>query len=337
VSGCILVLGMPRSGTTWIGKLFDSHPDTLYRHEPDSVSRLSLPLYPAKESAPDYVAELQQFLANLPGMRHPKVVGKQPLFPKTYLSSQALAAYRASVALAKAAGRTKGNFPCVYRPTASRCGRTRLVWKSIESSGRLGVMVDAFPEASFIHVIRHPAGCVASRLRGEAAGRFDDAKPSADDLWRFKVLLATPTGKRHGLTLADVERLSPEERLAWRWVLGHEKIFADIKGCKRVLTVRYEDVCANPVGLTHQMFAFTGLGWSPQTEAFVHASTETTGRPADTDYYSVFKPPRASADRWRSELGPDVIDRILAIFRRTDLSKLYAEDVPAAPQPEAAT
>ena len=33
----ILLLGSPRSGTTWLGKLFDSHPNTLYLHEPDSV------------------------------------------------------------------------------------------------------------------------------------------------------------------------------------------------------------------------------------------------------------------------------------------------------------
>src|SRR6185312_4530492 len=46
---CILIFGLPRSGTTWIGKLFDSHPDTLYRHEPDSVRRLSMPLFPEKE------------------------------------------------------------------------------------------------------------------------------------------------------------------------------------------------------------------------------------------------------------------------------------------------
>jgi Sulfotransferase family len=34
--GLILVLGAPRSGTTWLGKIFDSHPDVLYRHEPES-------------------------------------------------------------------------------------------------------------------------------------------------------------------------------------------------------------------------------------------------------------------------------------------------------------
>lgn len=337
MTGCILVFGMPRSGTTWVGKLFDSHPDTLYRHEPDSVRPLTLPLYPDRDSAPGYLAELHQFLASLPGMRHPKVVGKQPLFPKAYLSARAFAAYRASVTLAKAAGRIKRGFPGLYRPTASSYDRARLVWKSIESSGRLGVMVDALPTARFIHVIRHPAGCVASRLRGEAARRFDHAEAGAGELWWFKLLLATPTGRRHGLTLADAERFTPEERLAWRWVLAHEKIFADTADCERVLTVRYEDVCADPARMTRQMFDFTGLDWSPQTEKFVHASTETIERPTDTDYYSVFKPPQASAERWRSELAPDVIDRILAILRRSHLSKLYAEDArTAAAQPEAA-
>ena len=31
----ILILGAPRSGTTWLAEIIDSHPDVLYRHEPD--------------------------------------------------------------------------------------------------------------------------------------------------------------------------------------------------------------------------------------------------------------------------------------------------------------
>ena len=29
----IIILGYPRSGTTWFANLFNSHPDVVYRHE----------------------------------------------------------------------------------------------------------------------------------------------------------------------------------------------------------------------------------------------------------------------------------------------------------------
>lgn len=38
----ILILGSPRSGTTWLAAIFDSHEDILYRHEPDIVVRQPL-------------------------------------------------------------------------------------------------------------------------------------------------------------------------------------------------------------------------------------------------------------------------------------------------------
>ena len=318
----ILVFGMPRSGTTWIGKLFDSHPDTLYRHEPDSVQRLSVPLFPEKPDTPQYRDELQRFLVSLPFMRWSKVVGKRPLFPKSYQSPAALFAYRAGVTAAKAASRIKPDFPVLFRPTGNGRAEIRIVWKSIESPGRLGVCVEALPDCRAIHLLRHPCGYVASVLRGESARRFGDLIPSGEDLWLLRMLLATPTAKLHGLTLDDLKRLSPEERLAWRWVLTHEKILADIGNCERVLTLRYEDVCAEPAAGTRRMFEFAGLDWQAQTENFVRASTNA----ADTDYYSVYRHSPASADRWRSELMPQVVERIARILRASRLHEFYAED-----------
>ncbi|TAL90691.1 MAG: hypothetical protein EPN71_12945, partial [Rhodanobacter sp.] len=216
---CILVFGMPRSGTTWVGKLFDSHPDTLYRHEPDSVQRLSLPLYPEVQSAPQYRADLERFVASLPQLRHPKVVGKQPLFPKSYQSTAALCAYRVSVTLAKATSLVRRDFPCLYRPTAAGSGeRVRLVWKSIESSGRLGVCLEALPDTRAIHLMRHPCGYVASVLKGHATGRFGNQPPPADSVWQLKLLLATQTGETHRLVLDDLRQLTYEEQMAWYWV-----------------------------------------------------------------------------------------------------------------------
>lgn len=316
---CILIFGMPRSGTTWIGKLFDSHPDTLYRHEPDSIRKLDMPLFPEKEDAPRYREELEQFVASLARMRSPEVVGKQPLFPKRYQSPVGLAAYRTSVMAAKAASRVRRHFPSLCRPTAEGCAQARLVWKSIESQGRLGVCIRALPQAHAIHLMRHPCGYVASVLRGEANRRFSDATPAAEGLWVLKLLLATSSGKKHGVSLEDLARLTPEERLAWRWVLVQEKTLADIGECERVLRVKYEDVCADPAGMTRRMFAFAGLEFHPQTERFVQASTCA----AHQAYYSVFKNPRASADHWRSELSQPVIDRIMAIVRASALRDWY--------------
>lgn len=320
---CILLFGMPRSGTTWIGKLFDSHPDTLYRHEPDSVRMLGLPLFPEKRNASQYRQELERFVNSLPLIRHPKVVGKQPLFPKSYQSVTALLAYRASVAITKAAGSLRRNFPCLYRPSAAGCKQVHLVWKSIESSGRLGVCIEALPNARAIHLMRHPCGYVASVLRGQAAKRFGGPESAADDPWLLKLLLATPTGKARGFSLDDIERLTREERLAWCWVLSQEKILIDVEGCERVLTVRYEDVCSDPLGMTRQMFEFAGLDWQLQTETFVGASTHAT----NTDYYSVFKDSQASAEGWRSELTPEAIERILRILRTSTLQRFYNDDV----------
>jgi len=33
----LFIVGMTRGGNTWLGKIFDAHPDVLYRHEPDSI------------------------------------------------------------------------------------------------------------------------------------------------------------------------------------------------------------------------------------------------------------------------------------------------------------
>lgn len=327
MNGSILVFGMPRTGTTWVGKLFDSHPETLYRHEPDSVVRLSMPLFPEQQDAERYRSELKHFLASMPYLRSPKIVGKQPLFPKRYLSVGGLLAYRMSVAAAKAVGPLTRRFPTLYRPTARRYDRARLVWKSIESPGRLGVCIDVLPEVCAIHLMRHPCGYVASVLRGEAERRFGDLIPSGEDLWYLKLLLATSTAKIHGLTEEDIQRLKPEERLAWRWVLTHEKILADIEHSHRVLTLRYEDICTEPNRVTRKMFDFAGLTWHAQSERFVNTSSQTT----DTDYYSIFKHSRTSADRWRWELTSEVVARILGIVRRSRLYRYYDDSAEQQP------
>ena len=76
----ILAIGMPRSGTTWIGKILDSHPRTLYRHEPDTWRRLeTIPIFAAERASSEDRAIISEFMATLPTMQADRVCGKRPL------------------------------------------------------------------------------------------------------------------------------------------------------------------------------------------------------------------------------------------------------------------
>ena len=62
----LLLLGAPRSGTTWLGKIFDSHPDVLYRHEPDTLDRGGdLPKMVPVADIPAWSAEARAYLLRL--------------------------------------------------------------------------------------------------------------------------------------------------------------------------------------------------------------------------------------------------------------------------------
>src|SRR4026207_2139032 len=94
----ILLFGQPRSGTTWIGKIFDSHPNTLYRHEPDSGSTLkNLPLIASVADCHKHRSTVTHFVDRLALLNNPRSAGTLPIFPKSYLSSTGLLLRRFAV------------------------------------------------------------------------------------------------------------------------------------------------------------------------------------------------------------------------------------------------
>src|SRR3984885_3831463 len=86
----ILILGAPRSGTSWLAKIFDSHPDVLYRHEPDTVLRdYNLPWMCLPAQVPAYRDAARDYLRRLFDTATLKTAGSLPIFPKRYLGAVA--------------------------------------------------------------------------------------------------------------------------------------------------------------------------------------------------------------------------------------------------------
>lgn len=319
----ILLFGMPRSGTTWVGKIFDSHPDTLYRHEPDSWGLLNaIPLMAPVEGLEEYAGRLSAFRDGLAGMSLTKVAGSTPIFPKNYYSTLRFNMFRLSVAVAKGAAKFAGEWPVRNLIRERDLSQIRVVWKSIESLGRMGVVARALVPCYGFHITRHPCGYVASVLRGESQGRFTSGVASSEDYGLLEKCLHTDLARERNLTLQAMKSLHPVERLAWRWVLFNAKAMSDIAGLPTCMTFRYEDLCQDPEGMAQRLFAFCGLPWQAQTEKFVAASTaKDVGR-----YYSVVKDPIKAANKWRSQLSAEDVDRVFNVVANTPPGALYPRD-----------
>jgi hypothetical protein len=314
----ILLFGMPRSGTTWIGKIFDSSPSTLYRHEPDSWGTLNaVPLFPNIKDAESYRPIIGAFLDGLPSARKTKVAASLPIFMKAGESNLSWKLRSAAIVSIKAISRYMGEIS-VPEFLDRGSGSLRPVWKSIESTARLGIIRSLFPEVRAVHILRHPCGYVASVLRGEDRHKFEGGRDS-EDFGVYEMLCQLPQASRRGLDLAAFRAMSRAERLAWRWVIINEKAWDESKDQKGYLPVSYDRICEDSERQARLLFDFAEIEWTKQTESFLSAST---GRENEA-YYSVFKDPSKSANKWRNELTTGDIDSVLKIAENSPLGKMF--------------
>ena len=142
----------------------------------------------------------------------------------------------------------------------------------------------------------------------------------SEDFGVYAMMMEIPQAKAHGLTLDCIRRMQPVERLAWRWVLFNEKAMNDVAGLSNCSSVCYEDLCRDPITQAGKLFAFSGLHWNEQTEAFIRQSTASN----NASYYSIFKDPQKSANQWKTDLAAGDIERVLSVIRDTEPGRLYA-------------
>ena len=314
----IFLCGMPRSGTTWLGKIFDSHPATLYLHEPDSEYRINnIPLFPDIEHLATWQLILRDFHNALPELRSTKTLGKMPLFPKAYFSPLGHQFLKGNIYLSKVSRRFSINLPIAN--LAKGNSNPTIVWKSIESVGRFGIFMNSIENLKGILILRHPCGYAASVLRGEAMKVFDsDVNFNADEDI-FRQLAETVQAKRRDLSLSAFKAMQPIQRMAWAWVLNNEKALEDCSEQNTMLPVRYEDVCTDPIAQAKKMFELANLEWHAQTEQFLSQSISTE----KDDYYSVYKNPAHSVNKWKESLQTEQIDAILDIVQTSSLKTYY--------------
>jgi hypothetical protein len=301
----ILVIGAPRSGTSWLGAILDSHPQTLLRHEPDTIDRD--PSYGFVADEMDCAAA-RGHLERLVDCRVLKAAGARPIFPKAYRSAAARGLRAGLIYGFKGAEHYLHRaFRHLRVPDLADRGRPRVVIKSVDL-GRGPVWSHAWPEMPAVVIVRHPCGHVASVLEGQRKGHLPARHPLAFADTRY--------GRQYGISARFLEEQPPAIRTAWRWAVLNDRA---LELMRAPLVITYEELCADPVGVSRRVFAHCGLTWHAQSERFIAYSTSGTG-----DFFETRRDPKVAAARWRTRF--DAAEPVMRAVRDTRAAGLFDLD-----------
>jgi hypothetical protein len=307
-------LGAPRSGTTWLAKILDSHPDVIYRHEPDESLPGPSPLTPT---------ELPALLARWALDRSPRTATKRPYFNKSWQPAWA----RGIRTVFAAAVSTAARMPPPLRalgalriPDFGIRPAARIVFKSIGWAEGASVLAATLPNSRTIFILRHPCGQVASVMHGNRQRRFD-LKTDGTDM-PFNEAGAIRHAALFGIGEPVFQALPDAAKYAWSWRAFNETAYAALAARSNVHVVLYEALCAQPEALSRRILAFLGLAWNRQTADFVTRSTEHRG---DAGYYAIFRNAAAAAEAWRSTMPPASQDAVRSVVAASPLVRFWPD------------
>jgi hypothetical protein len=306
----ILLLGSPRSGTSWLAKILDTQAGVFYAHEPLNKSRA-----PRVRAFADRLragtldrAGREQLVADI-CEAEPRCL-LPPFFPKAYLG-RSPALLRVARAAAAVSGWGRRAFRSCFSPP--RHAPFDLLVKEVDWQGHVARLVNGLGPESLVIIVRHPCAVVSSRLQGLRLGLMEAHRAGWLERHRGRC-------EELGFPVAVVEKMETYEFFALTWLLQNTEYREVASAHPRALTVVYEDLCRDPHGRAAALLAALGWQMSDTTTRFINRSTRTgvvngiknlvRGRRA---YYSVYKDPVRAAMAWRERLTQEQQQRILAI------------------------
>ncbi|MBH24731.1 MAG: hypothetical protein CMH57_09825 [Myxococcales bacterium] len=152
---------------------------------------------------------------------------------------------------------------CIRRHVFAQGGR-RFLGKNVLASGRIGTLLEAFPSAGIVYLVRHPY----------------EAIPSFVSMFSAPWVNHSP----------DIGESAPEHRqLAGIAIAMYRHAFAMCQELppERVLPIRYQDLVADPVKTVERIYGHFGMEASPGYAAKLRSEVQVSKNYKSTHAYSL--------------------------------------------------
>ena len=318
----VVITGKGRSGTTWLARILNSHPACCYKHEP----------FPERKRTPyaTWAAELRndanpttlraKFDEICRGCHHS--IDLPPFPDKNFERGNPLILH-ALHGLGSRVTLLRGLYEAYGRPKLR--DDTDILIKDVNFETALLPALCAALEPRLLAMIRNPFANVASHLAGVARGIFTSDRES--DARRAREIIEAPGGEPYREYLPDLSTMPLAMFEALRWRIQVEPLVQIAEDLPRSRTVVYEDLCADPLTETEKIFDFIGWSLTPTTRDFIQASIAGSEATPDSRraYFSVFRDPRASMNKWREQLTSTEQDQIAEMIRSSPLLDRWSD------------
>lgn len=290
------ILGVERSGSTWLANIVDAHPESQLYMEPFAPRIEMFPDFPDRLM---YLGETNRYLRkhvqegfeHLKRHKYPRFHRRgesrlkrflvyRVLFPVsefTTLGAQVLGFERPLAHL-----RFKNlNKNRIENPELNRLSETAeaslVAVKELRLNFKVGVIADLWPKSRTLIIVRNPLSQIASILRLLKKGMLHDLRSAV-----HAVVEHTRGGRRFdsyedALAALDADNLV--HRVTAYWFLNYATLLEDLaRHDLAYCLVRHETLCRAPQEQRQTVLGFLGLPDDPQTERYVQWSTHSTNQ-----------------------------------------------------------
>lgn len=268
MNNIIYLSGVARSGTSWLGQLFNSSPDVCFRFQPLFSYEFKNRVHEDSSKS-----EFQQLLNEIHRTSSPFLTqedkclsGEYPVFKKHDITP---------ILVIK-----ENRYQHIIEPMMRKCRMVKLVG-----------------------IIRNPKAVLNSWINLPK-----EFPPGSDPLkeWRY----------------GDCKNQGHEDFFGYYKWKEIANLYLDLhaKWPNRVFVLRYEDLVLNTKDIVKDLFLFSSIPYTTQTDSFaLQSSNELPSSP-----YSVFKDKRV-IDKWKNGLSSYIANEIDEDLKGTRLAKFIKE------------